>query len=54
MSTVICLEAYGGAKHFHWTTSESEAEDDEVMTEHDAQLMEEYAYHIGDEHNYSI
>ena len=54
MSTAICLEAYRGENHFHWTTSESEAEDDEVMTEHDAQLMEEYAYLMRDEHNNSI
>ena len=54
MPTVICLEAYWGANHFHWTTSEIEADNKEVMTEHEAQLIEEYAHHMRDEHNNSI
>ena len=51
MSTAICLETCWRANHFHWTTSESEAAEDEVMTEDDAQLMKEYAYHMRDDHN---
>ena len=44
----------GHSESYSRTTSESEAEHNEVVTEHETHLMEDNAYHMEDENNNSI